>query len=285
VRFQRLLCALCLVLLVALTLAPPATSSKAGTAALQVALRARGLYRATIDGIRGPATISALVTFQRRSGLVADGVVGPRTRRAFGPYGRHLLGSRLLTQGTFGWDVAALQFRLAWAGFPSGFFDGRFRAHLDRALRAFQRFAGLASDGIAGPAVLAALRRPPPRSPVALAWPLQAPVGDRFGPRGNRFHAGIDLVVSAGTPFAAAATGRVIYSGRASTFGILIAIDHGAGVETFSAHLARTFVRVGQSVRLGQVVGEVGSSGESTGPHLHFEVHVRGAAIDPLSAL
>jgi murein DD-endopeptidase MepM/ murein hydrolase activator NlpD len=285
VRLRGFACTVCLVLLGALALPQAATSSNAGTAALQVALRARGLYRDTIDGIRGPKTISALIIFQRRSGLAADGVPGPLTRRALGPYGRHLLGSRLLTRGTSGWDVAALQFRLAWAGFPSGVFDGRFRGHLDRALRAFQRFAGLAPDGIAGPAVLAALRRPPPRSPVELAWPLRAPVGDRFGPRANRFHAGIDLPAPARTPVAAPGSGRVTYSGPASTFGILVVIDHGDGVETFSAHLSRALVRVGQPVRLGQVVGEVGASGEATGPHLHFEVHVRGAAIDPLGAL
>lgn len=269
----------------ALAVAAPAAASKPNVAALQVALRARGVYRGTIDGIGGPATTSALMEFQRRSGLTADGVLGPDTRRALAPYARHLLGSRKLARGAFGWDVAALQFRLAWAGFPSGRFGGRFGAHLDRAVRDFQTFAGLVPDGIAGAAVLSALRRPPLRSSLRLSWPLRAPVGDRFGPRADRFHAGIDLPAPLRTPVRAAAAGRVTYSGSGGSFGRLVVIDHGDGVTTVYAHLAKLTMRIGENVTVGKVVGEVGATGDATGPHLHFEVHVRGAAIDPLRAL
>jgi murein DD-endopeptidase MepM/ murein hydrolase activator NlpD len=254
-------------------------------AALQVALHARGLYGGSIDGIRGPATDAALTRFQRRHGLVADGVPGPRTRRALGRYGRHLLGSRVLAGGAFGWDVAALQFRLAWAGFPSGRFDGRYGAHVVRAVRRFEVFAGLAVDGVAGPTVLAALRRPRPRAAVALAWPVRAPIGDRFGPRGNAFHAGIDLLAPRATPVRAAAAGRVGYSGWASGYGILVVVDHAGGVSTYTAHHSRAFVSAGDVVRQGEELGAVGATGNATGPHLHFEVRVRDAAIDPLTAL
>jgi len=284
--FIFVLCGAFVVLCAPLAAAEREPGSPPDVAALQVALRARGVYGGPIDGIPGPATRSALMEFQRRSGLPADGVFGPRTRRALGPYARHVLGSRLLVRGAFGWDVAALRFRLAWAGFPSGRFSGRFEGHLDRALRAFETFAGLLPDGVAGPGVLSALRLPPPRSPIRLSWPLRAPVGDRFGPRGDRFHAGIDMPALLRTPVRSAAAGRVTYSGWGGRgFGMLVMIDHGDGVTTVYAHLAKLWMRIGESMSAGDVVGEIGATGDATGPHLHFEVRVRGAAIDPLTAL
>jgi murein DD-endopeptidase MepM/ murein hydrolase activator NlpD len=248
-------------------------------------LHTRGFYRGTIDGIKGPATHAAVIRFQRRHRLAADGIVGPRTRRALGRYARHTLGTRLLADGDYGWDVAAFQFRLAWAGFPSGRFDGRFGAHLDRALRAFQIFAGLTPDGVAGPQVLTALRRPPPRPGVGLAWPVRAPIGNGFGPRGDRFHAGVDLLAANATPVAAAAAGEVAFSGWAPGFGRLVVVDHTDGVSTYYAHLSKLLVAPGATVQAGEVIGRVGMSGNADGPHLHFEVHVRGAAIDPERAL
>jgi len=284
--FRRRLAVLPFVL-VALVLAPTAAGSRdAGIAALQVALHSRDLYTGTIDGLRGPATTAAVRRFQRRAGLPVDGVAGPRTRRALGRYGRHLLGSRSLTRGAAGWDVAALQFLLAWHGFPSATFDGGLGVHTERALRRFQRWARLAPDGVAGPTTLAALRRPPARSPLALAWPLQGPLGDGFGPRGDRFHAGLDLLAPQATPVGAAASGRVVFAGFGrGSWGNLVVVAHADGVRTLYAHLATVAVRRGQPVSTGTPVGTVGATGNASGPHLHFEVCVRGAAVDPLPAL
>ena len=275
------------VVLAALALAPTAAASgNAGIAALQVALRARGLYIATIDGQQGPATTIAIKRFQVRAGLPSNGVAGPSTRRALGRYGRHLLGSRPLTRGASGWDVAALQFLLAWHGFPSATFDGGLGAHTERAVRRFQRWAGLPADGVAGPGTIAALRKPLPRCPIALAWPVAGPVGDGFGPRGNRFHAGIDIVAGTGTPVRAAAAGRVVFAAPAGGgWGKLVVVAHSDGVETMYAHLSRIEVRTGQSVGAGTRVGRVGATGDAHGPHLHFEVRLRGAAVDPRPAL
>ena len=114
-------------------------------AALQTALSTKGLYSGTIDGVRGPATRSAVRRFQRQVGLQADGVVGRQTRRALGRFGRHKIGSRVLHRGAFGWDVAALQFQLAWHGFASGTFDGAFGQRTENALMAFQEWAGLSA--------------------------------------------------------------------------------------------------------------------------------------------
>jgi len=255
-------------------------------AALQVGLRTHGLYHGTVDGVLGPRTERAVMRFQRRAGLSPDGVIGPRTRKAFGRYGRRgPLGRRELAIGCRGWDVAALQFALAWHGFPSAVFDGVLGAHTDTALRKFQLWAGLDPDGTAGPSTYRALRRPVPRSPIKLLVPVAGAYGDLFGPRGDRFHAGIDIPAAKGTPIGAAASGRVVFAAVGDGFGKLVVIEHGRGVRTRYAHLSRITVRVGQYVKSRETLGLVGSTGEATGPHLHFEVLVRGANVDPLSAL
>jgi murein DD-endopeptidase MepM/ murein hydrolase activator NlpD len=255
-------------------------------AALQVGLRTHHLFTGTVDGVLGPNTEQALRRFQLRKGLSPDGVLGARTRKAFGRYGRRgPLGKRDLAIGCRGWDVAALQFALAWHGFPSAAFDGVLGAHTDTALRKFQVWAGLDPDGTAGPDTFAALRRAVPRSPIKLLQPVAGQIGDGFGPRGNRFHAGIDIPAAKGTPIGAAAPGRVVFAAVGDGFGKLVVIEHGHGVRTRYAHLSRIGVRVGQYVKAGETIGRVGSTGEATGPHLHFEVLVRGANVDPLSAL
>jgi murein DD-endopeptidase MepM/ murein hydrolase activator NlpD len=271
--------------LLCLVLAAPAAAGSPNVAALQVALQARGLYAGTIDGLGGPATTAAVRRFQRRARITVDGVAGPQTRRALGRYGRHRFRGRLLRAGKAGWDVAALQFALAEHGFPSGTFDGGFGPRTDAALRRFQRWARLVPDGVAGPGTFAALRRPPPRSPFSFRRPVSARVGDRFGPRGNRFHTGVDFTAHYGARTRAARAGRVTFAGWDSGgYGYVVRIAHGSGVSTLYAHLSSLRVRVGRRVAAGTRIGGVGASGTATGPHLHFEVLVRGAAVDPLPA-
>jgi murein DD-endopeptidase MepM/ murein hydrolase activator NlpD len=269
--------------LLAATPAQAAGSSR--VAAIQVALQIRGLYHGTIDGYYGPGTRHAVVRFQRRRGLLVDGIAGRVTRRALGRYGRPLLGRRVLVQGRVGFDVSQLQFLLAWHGFPSGAFDGAFGGRTDHALRRFQRWARLGVDGVAGPATFAALRTRPPRSPLRFIRPLQTAIGDRFGPRGSTFHTGIDFPARPGRGVAAARYGRVSYAAwMPGGWGYLVSIAHGNGVRTMYAHLSRIDVRVGRRVAAGHQIGLVGSTGHSTGPHLHFEVRIRGASVDPLAA-
>ena len=181
---------------------------------------------------------------------------------------------------------AALQFALAWHGFPSNTLDGHLGSNTDRALRKFQRWAGITPDGLAGPRTFAALRGPVPRSPLSLGRPMIGPIGDTFGPRGNRFHAGLDFPARTGAAVGAARSGRVVYAGwSGSGWGTLVVIAHGNGVRTHYAHLSRVAVDLGESVGTGSTIGFVGATGRATGPHLHFEVTVRGANVDPLSAL
>jgi peptidoglycan hydrolase-like protein with peptidoglycan-binding domain len=271
---------------------PKASAAQVGAgerpavAALQVALRARGLYGASVDGVRGPLTREGVRRFQARRGLAVDGIAGPRTRAALGWRGRPGLGSRVLRAGSRGWDVAALQFLLATRGFASGAFDGRLGPRTDTALRRFQAWAGLGADGLAGPATLAALRRPPARSPLRFAAPLAGSPTDSFGPRGDRMHTGVDYPAQHGTAVAAAGRGCVRSVGYdGGGYGNLVVIEHRAGMTSWYAHLASIAVSPGQCLVAGNRIGRVGSTGNSTGPHLHFELRLRGAAIDPLSGL
>jgi murein DD-endopeptidase MepM/ murein hydrolase activator NlpD len=263
----------------------PTAAGDADVAALQVALRAADAYGGEVDGWRGPATDGALLAFQQRQGLEPDGIVGRRTRHALGRLGRPELGTRSLALGALGWDVAELQFRLAWHGFPSGPFDGAFGPRLEAAVLRFQRFARLPRVGMAGPRTVAALRAARPRSPLELERPVVGELGDGFGPRGGSFHAGLDFVTAAGTPVQAARAGRVVWAAALGSWGNTVVIRHGRGVRTLYAHLSRIDVGLLDRVALGSRLGTVGSTGRSTGPHLHFEVRVRGAAVDPVGAL
>lgn len=237
----------------------PAAAARSGVASLDRALRADGFYAG--PDLRPEAAVE----------------IGAAHRS---------LGSRTLRRGAAGFDVAELQLALAWHGFPSGPIDGRFGTQLRTALRGFQRAEARPADGVAGAATLAALRRAPEAIPIPLVWPVLAPVGDGFGPRGDRFHAGIDLVAPSGTAVLAAAPGRVTWAApRAGGWGNLVTIAHGHGVRTMYAHLSSIAVAVGQWVSGGTVLGDVGATGDATGPHLHFEVRVAGAAVDPLRAL
>ncbi|HEU4450347.1 MAG TPA: peptidoglycan DD-metalloendopeptidase family protein [Gaiellaceae bacterium] len=284
---NRMLCG-ALAALVLVALAPAAAAmGKPRIAALQVGLQARGLYAGTIHGRADDATRTALRAFERRRGLAADGLVDRATRTAFGRYGRYGLGARSLRTGMRGWDVAALQFLLAWHGFPSGTFDGELGPRTDAALRRYQAWRGLGADGVAGPATVRALRRdPPPASPLAVRAPLDAAAADRFGPRGSRFHAGIDFPARSGARVRAARAGVVVSAGwDAGGFGNLVVVRHGRGLRTLYAHLAAVRVAKGERVEAGERLGAVGATGLATGPHLHLELRVRGAAVDPLPAL
>jgi peptidoglycan hydrolase-like protein with peptidoglycan-binding domain len=265
--------------------AAPADARSGRVAALQVALRAHGLYAGDVDGLAGPETDAAIRAFQRRARLLVDGIAGPDTRRALGRLGRHPYGSRALVPGAVGWDVSVLQFRMALRGFAGGAFDGGYGPRTAAAVRALQASAGLLADGVAGPATWAALRRAPPRSPIALRRPVAAPATGGFGPRGAAMHTGLDFPAPSGTPVAAAASGTAVSVGFADGYGRLVVLAHGPGVQTWYAHLSATTVEPGQAVAAGTRIGRVGATGRATGPHLHFELRVRGAAIDPLPAI
>jgi murein DD-endopeptidase MepM/ murein hydrolase activator NlpD len=119
-------------------------------------------------------------------------------------------------------------------------------------------------------------------------WPvmgaLEGGMGGRRNPftgRGWEYHEGQDIDAAYGTPVEAAASGRVIIAGRQRGYGNVVYIDHGAGLTTRYGHLSQINVALGQSVTRGQTIGLVGSTGRSTGPHLHYEVRINNQPVDP----
>jgi murein DD-endopeptidase MepM/ murein hydrolase activator NlpD len=122
-------------------------------------------------------------------------------------------------------------------------------------------------------------------SSAGLVWPVPGPVTSPFGWRWGRMHEGIDIGAGYGTPIHAAAAGTVIWCGWNGGYGNLVVIDHGGNLATAYGHQSSIAVSCGQSVSQGQVIGYVGSTGHSTGPHLHFEVRINGGAVDPYGYL
>jgi hypothetical protein len=140
-----------------LAVSPASAAPQPSVAALQVALRDRGLYNGRIDGRLGVRTIASVRAFERLRGLQVDGIPGPRTRAALGRYAQDELGSRFLSRGTGGWDVAELQFVLSSLHVLRFAPTGRFGARTEKAVRRYQRLSGLAVDGVAGPATFASV--------------------------------------------------------------------------------------------------------------------------------
>ena len=108
--------------------------------------------------------------------------------------------------------------------------------------------------------------------------------GPRISPtsRRLRMHEGLDIGAKPGTPIIAPADGRILYAGIKPGFGKFVQIDHGYGVETFYAHSKSLFVKKGDIIKRGRKIASIGSTGSSTGPHLHYEIRVNGTPIDPL---
>lgn len=123
---------------------------------------------------------------------------------------------------------------------------------------------------------------------IALIRPVSGTITSRFGV-GSRIrrssHTGLDIATSTGTPVLAAASGTVTFSGRKGSYGNLLVITHSNGVQTYYGHCSKLYVSAGTTVTQGQTVAAVGSTGNSTGPHLHFEVRVNGVAYNPQNYL
>jgi murein DD-endopeptidase MepM/ murein hydrolase activator NlpD len=141
-------------------------------------------------------------------------------------------------------------------------------------------------------------RQPAPRAAedgalgFFIHWPVEGTLTSLFGTRDHvmgggsaQFHAGIDIAVPVGTPVQAAYDGIVVFAGYNGAYGKAVKLEHVNGYSTLYAHNARLLVHVGQTIKAGQVICLSGSSGRSTGPHVHFEVHKDGWPVDPLDYL
>lgn len=126
------------------------------------------------------------------------------------------------------------------------------------------------------------------RATVPSLWPVAGSLESGFGGRRNpfggssmEFHSGQDIEAPSGTPISAAASGTVTYAGWMNGYGQLVIIDHGGGLSTRYGHLSRIEANVGQNILRGQQLGLVGSTGRSTGPHLHYEVRINDHPVNP----
>ena len=119
---------------------------------------------------------------------------------------------------------------------------------------------------------------------VSLIKPVNGTLSSRFGANSrirSGAHTGLDIATSSGTPIKAAASGTVTFAGWKGSYGNLLVITHSNGVQTYYGHCSKLYVSAGQKVSQGQNVAAVGSTGNSTGPHLHFEIRVNGVACNP----
>ena len=119
-----------------------------------------------------------------------------------------------------------------------------------------------------------------------LIWPIQGRINSPYGPRGNKFHAGIDLASPSYQEVRAAMDGEVILARISATgYGNVVVLRHSPGLSTIYGHMSVIIAREGESVKQGQAIGGVGSTGRSTGPHLHFELRHNGKPLDPMPHL
>jgi murein DD-endopeptidase MepM/ murein hydrolase activator NlpD len=193
-------------------------------------------------------------------------------------------------------DLGSVRARPAAALRPSEEVSDADQAAVERQIKAQSSpDAATTDDGISPGApsdkeVRAALRKMYGGAAIArgggdLIRPIGGAFTSPFGMRWGRLHAGIDLAAPVGTPIRAAAAGRVILMAPNGGYGNYTCIDHGRSISTCYAHQSRFGTRRGASVMQGQVIGYVGNTGNSTGPHLHFEVRISGKPVDPMDYL
>lgn len=134
--------------------------------------------------------------------------------------------------------------------------------------------------------VLVGTKDPPPLYGTGnFIYPIRGTLTSRYGSRWGRMHSGIDLAAPIGTKIKASDGGKVVFAGYNGSLGYMVKIDHGGGKVTLYGHCSKLFVKVGDRVYQGQHIANVGNTGRSTGPHVHFEVHVNGNTKNPLNYL
>ncbi|GAB6159051.1 M23 family metallopeptidase [Desulfotomaculum varum] len=117
------------------------------------------------------------------------------------------------------------------------------------------------------------------------AWPVAGEITSPFGIRGDRPHEGLDIGAGEGAAIIAPERGRVVWAGPRGTYGLTVILDHGGGIRSLYAHCSKLLVQEGQTVERHQPIAEVGSTGRSSGPHLHMEILRQGIPLDPLMFL
>ena len=222
--------------------------------------------------------------------------------------------AQVLRPGSRGASVKSLQRALRVRGIKVPV-DGAYGARTRAGVRVLQRRMKVRATGIADAAVLKRLgvivrtvaasplsgsgrnadgsfdEYPVPEpndttpSKAGFVWPANGMVSSPFGPRWGRMHEGIDIAAPLGRPIRASKAGVVITAAANGAYGNLIVLDHGGGETTRYGHLSAFDVAKGDTVAIGQVIARMGSTGRSTGSHLHFEIRIAGVAMPPLAYL
>lgn len=152
-----------------------------------------------------------------------------------------------------------------------------------RGLRARSAEIAATIRAAQGPSGGTAAPSAPP--PSGFIWPARGTLTSSFGPRWGRMHEGIDIAGASGSPIVAAASGTAIVAGWSGGYGNLVVVDHGNGMSTAYAHNSTIAIAVGQRVSQGSVIAGMGTTGNSTGVHSHFEIRVNGGAVNPMGYL
>lgn len=118
--------------------------------------------------------------------------------------------------------------------------------------------------------------------PIRFAWPMLGDITSHYGPRDDEFHTGMDIAAVTGQAVRAALGGTVVEAGWRGGYGLCVVVDHGNGLQTLYAHNSQLEVEIGDQVDSGQLLALAGSTGYSTGPHLHFEILLNGFPVNPL---
>ena len=176
---------------------------------------------------------------------------------------------------------------------PASFVDGSLSIVSEDAAHALEQLAWLdtqaatATDSLAVLTVLLKQRANDVSRGLPSIWPVRGLVTSPFGTRespygeGREMHPGIDISAGYGRPVTAAGNGEVVFAGRDGGYGGLVVVDHGSNLHTLYGHLSKLYVREGEQVHRGQTIGAVGATGRATGAHLHYEVRMNGAPVDP----
>ncbi len=235
---------------------------------------------------RNAALVAQLGQFQRRVGSLESRLDGLASRdaeyRTIAGLGE--IDPEVMRAGVGGPGLGAFNSYPLWtvdsAASKTAFAVSYDLAALDRRARLLARSLTEATDSLMSHRAL--LEATPSIEPT-VGW-ISSGFGERTHPLYDRpmLHTGVDFAAPTGTPIYATAAGRVVKAGWDSGYGLTIQVDHGFGYSTVYAHASRILVQVGQEVSRGEVIGKVGSTGLTTAPNLHYEVHVNGVPVNPV---